>query len=127
MDIQDYSQNWIIDNKVKVTFFSADHHHKQILGKTGGENGFTVAPLLQIAQLKAVVACSRSKSRDWADLFFLEKDHQFGLYQWKAAYKKAGLTPCTLKLGSTEFAVANHKEETKDSRHSCRIPLPSIK
>jgi len=122
MDIQDYSQNWLIDNNVKITFFTADQHHKEILGKTGATSGFAVAPLLQIAQLKAIVACSRSKSRDWIDLFLLEKNHQFGVTQWREAYEKAGLT--SLHFENALNRICSGKPQKGDEGFHMLLPNP---
>ena len=93
MDLRDFSQNWLIDGRVKVTFFTADDHHKRLLNDVGSSNGFRVASLKEVADLKAIVSTSRSKSRDWLDLLVLERDHNFGLREWKDAYDRAGLTP----------------------------------
>ena len=92
MDLHDYSQNWLIDESVKVTFFTADEHHKRVLADPNRDDRFRVGSLDELSALKALVACERSKSRDWVDLFILERDHGFGLAQWKGAYDKAGLT-----------------------------------
>jgi hypothetical protein len=92
MDIRDHSQDWMIDNDVKVTFFAGEAHHKRILVEPGSTEGFRVGSFAELCQLKAVVASSRSRSRDWLDLFILERDYNFGLAQWKEAYDKAGLS-----------------------------------
>lgn len=92
MDLHDYSQNWLVGGQVKVTFFTAEPHHQSLLHGIKPQEGFTIASLDQCSDLKAIVATSRSKSRDWVDLFVLERDHMFGLLAWKKAYQKAGLT-----------------------------------
>ncbi len=92
MDLRDYSQTWLIDESVKVTFFTADDHHKRVLVNPNRKDRFRVGSLVELSALKALVACERSKSRDWVDLFILERDHGFGLAQWKEAYDTAGLT-----------------------------------
>jgi len=92
MDLHDYSQNWLIDGGVKITFFTADDHHKRILVDAMRSDGFRLGSLEELSALKALVACERSKSRDWLDLFILERDYGFGLAQWKNAYDKSGLT-----------------------------------
>jgi hypothetical protein len=92
MDIRDHSQEWLIDGKVRMTFFAADEYHKRILGTAGGGDGFRVGSLAELCELKAIVASSRSRSRDWIDLLVLERDHGFGLAKWKEAYDKGGLS-----------------------------------
>lgn len=92
MDLHDYSQNWLVGGEVKVTFFTGEPHHKSLLQGTEGGEGFAIASFDQCRDLKAIVATSRSKSRDWVDLFVLERDHRYGLSDWRNAYQKAGLT-----------------------------------
>lgn len=93
MDADDYTRTLLIDREVKLTFFTADSHHINLLkGSPRSGSGFGIASLEELSQLKAVVAASRSKSRDWIDLFLLERNHSFGLEEWKKAYEKAGLT-----------------------------------
>jgi len=99
MDIRDYSQTWIIDGVVKLTFFTAEEHHRRLLEKEDTRHSFRVAKLSEIAALKAIVICERSKSRDWLDLFILEKDFHFGIRNWKEAYDKAGLTSAHFETG----------------------------
>ncbi len=38
------------------------------------------------------MARQRSTSRDWLDLYLLQRDHGFSLADWRQTYKKAGLT-----------------------------------
>jgi hypothetical protein len=104
MDLRDYSQDYLVGGVVKVTFFTADSHHAGILGGAAAASGDEaakpgIATLEQLSQLKAIVASGRSKSRDWIDLYILEKEHGFGLEQWRQAYEKAGLTDSQLETG----------------------------
>lgn len=92
LSLHDHSQTWLVDDSVKLTFFTADFHHKNLLGSSGGREGFGIASLAQLCDLKAIVAASRSKSRDWLDLYLLERDHGYGLKAWKQAYDRAALT-----------------------------------
>jgi hypothetical protein len=93
MDVGDHTQNFLIDGEVKLTFFTADSHHTNLLKDSPlQDTGFRIASLEELSQLKAVVATSRSKSRDWIDLFLLEQNYSFGLREWETAYNKAGLT-----------------------------------
>jgi len=102
MDLKDHSQSFLIGGEVKTTFFTADSHDAKIFGSNpaAAENkgpGPGLATLEQLSQLKAIVVAGRSKSRDWLDLYFLEKNHGFGLAQWRQAYLKAGLTDSHLE------------------------------
>lgn len=91
MALEDYSQNYIINKRVKLTFFAADSHHRKILSApVSEEGGFAIASVSEIFALKALVASSRSKSRDWLDLYLLCREHGYTLDQWHAVYQKAG-------------------------------------
>ncbi|MEO6848597.1 MAG: nucleotidyl transferase AbiEii/AbiGii toxin family protein [Chthoniobacterales bacterium] len=93
MDLHDHNQNLIIDNKVKITFFTADSTHRNVLAPASkNADRFRIATMEEIRGLKALVATSRSTSRDWFDLYILSKEHGFGLPQWKEVYQKAGLS-----------------------------------
>jgi len=122
MDLHDYSQNWLIDGKVKLTFFTADEHHKRILSIPGHTERFRIGSLDELAALKALVACERSKSRDWVDLFILERDHGFGLAQWKAAYDKSGLTGAHFERALNRICEA--KELPSDEGFAALLPDP---
>ncbi len=92
MELHDYSQNFIVGKKCKVTFFTADDHHARLLQSTLSPNGFSIATLDELQDLKAVVCASRSSSRDWLDLYLLEK-LGFGVAGWKHAFEKSALRP----------------------------------
>lgn len=83
LELSDSSQDWIVDNSVKLTFFSAESSHAKILTQSSSgtirDHGFKIATLQELCQLKAIVTASRSKSRDWLDLFIVEQEHLFGL------------------------------------------------
>lgn len=68
MHLGDYSQTWLVNQCVKITFFTADYHHQHILQTTGRGSGFTIGEFPILCDLKAIVLASRSKSRDWLDL-----------------------------------------------------------
>ena len=122
MDLRDHNQNLIIDNTVKVTFFTGEPCHSRLLDKAENENGFRVGSFQELCQLKAIVAAGRSKSRDWLDLFVLETDHQFGLREWKAAYDKAGLTPAHFETALNR--ICGGKLPGGDEGYTTLMPNP---
>jgi Nucleotidyl transferase AbiEii toxin, Type IV TA system len=89
MSLHEYSQSFVINGEVKLTFFTADAHQKKLLAQSG-EEGFSIASLEEIFGLNALVAANRSKSRDWLDLYLLCRDHGFTLGQWHSVYETAG-------------------------------------
>ena len=90
MELHDYSQNFIVGKKCKVTFFTAEDHHARLLQSPLNPTRFSIATLEELQDLKATVCSSRSSSRDWLDLFLLEK-RGFGVTEWKRAFEKAGI------------------------------------
>jgi len=92
MDLHDYNQTFIVGKTCKVTFFTAENHHANLIQSALNTSGFTIATLGELQDLKAVVCTFRSSSRDWLDLFLLQ-DHGFGVQEWKNAFEKAGLKP----------------------------------
>jgi predicted nucleotidyltransferase component of viral defense system len=82
LDLDDFSQNFFVNDLVKVTFFCPDVPERKILSQTSG-NGLRIATVPEIFAMKALVSAKRSKARDWFDLFVLMKDHGFS---WKDFY-----------------------------------------
>ncbi len=129
MDLNDFSQDLSRGWKcASHFFFSADVHHSKILegeSGNGGEAGTgpAIATLEQLAALKAIVAAGRSKSRDWIDLYILEKAHAFGLEQWRMAYQKAGLSDSYMEDGTQPHLRGNRgRRMTKGSPRFYRTP-----
>ena len=91
MELHDYSQSFIVEMKCKVTFFTAEDHHINLLQSPLGQTGLSIATLDELQDLKSVVCAFRSSSRDWLDLYLLES-RGFGVAGWKQAFEKAGLS-----------------------------------
>ncbi len=125
LDLADHQQDWIVDG-VKMTFFSAEPPHAKILTQTQSkqkvELGFKIASLQELCQLKATVTASRSKSRDWLDLFILERDHQFGVSEWKEAFDQAGLTSMHFDIALNRMCKG--KLDDEDEGYSTLLPNP---
>jgi len=129
LELEDSSQTWVVDNSVKMTFFTAEPHHAKLLAPaTPGDFeqrvycGFKIATFQEVSQLKAIVTASRSKGRDWLDLFILEKDHQFGVAQWKEAFDQAGLTPMHFEIALNRMCNGNLAIE--DENYTTLLPNP---
>lgn len=126
MELEDSQQNWIVDGSVKLTFFSADLQHEKLLARSARNEpagaGFKIAAFHELCQLKATVTASRSKSRDWLDLFILERDHGFGLAQWKDAFDQAGLTPAHFEIALNRLCKGN--PEDREEGYTALLPNP---
>lgn len=102
LELADQQQDWLVDGEVKLTFFAAEPQHLKLLGQTHerkeSDGGFRIATRDELCWLKATVTASRSKSRDWLDLFVLERDFGFGVVGWKEAFDRAGLSPMQFEI-----------------------------
>ncbi len=111
LNLADSSQDWLVDGSVKLTFFVAEPQHANLLTETeserGRNNGFRIAAFHELCHLKATVTAGRSKSRDWLDLFILERDHHFGMAEWKEAFDRAGLTPMHFEIALNRMCHGN--------------------
>lgn len=125
LDLEDHQQDWIVDG-VKMTFFSAKPPHSKLLTQTQSKQkavpGFKIASLHELCQLKATVTASRSRSRDWLDLFILERDHQFGVAEWKKGFDQAGLTSMHFEIALNRMCFG--KIDEGDEGYSTLLPNP---
>ncbi|HRQ87254.1 MAG TPA: nucleotidyl transferase AbiEii/AbiGii toxin family protein [Bacteroidia bacterium] len=89
MDLHDYQQDFVVNDRVKVTLFTADSALSKILPESPSEP-CRIATLQELFETKALVSASRSKSRDWFDLYILMRDHGFTLADYASTFAKAG-------------------------------------
>lgn len=90
MELHDYQRDYLVDGKVKVSFFTADEPHARVV-RTDPEAPLRVASLDEIFKSKSLVTASRSKSRDAFDLFVLMRDHGFVIGDYLTAFHDAGV------------------------------------
>ncbi len=76
LELSDYQRDFLVDEKVKLTFFSADDEVRPFLSPAH-HHGVRIAEIHEIFSLKAVVSADRSKSRDWFDLYTLMNSYGF--------------------------------------------------
>jgi predicted nucleotidyltransferase component of viral defense system len=70
LDLQDYQQNFVVADAVKVTLVAPDDELMPLL-RTGALEGPRVASLEEIFRLKCIACANRTKTRDWLDLYVL--------------------------------------------------------
>jgi hypothetical protein len=99
MDLRDFSQTYVINDAVKVTFFILDQAERQVIPERIGQS-LQVASLDEIFALKALACAKRSKSRDWYDLYILMKEHGYTFHQFRQVFVDAGAE------GAYDMAVA---------------------
>ena len=90
MDLHHYQQDYLVNGSVKVTFFCADAALAKVL-PDDPETPCRIATVNEIFDSKALVSASRSKSRDWFDLYVLMRDHGFTLQEYAAAFAQGGI------------------------------------
>lgn len=94
MDLLDYQQNLIVQDGVKVTFFTADANQRSIL-EAGSERvrqsssprGPRIADLDELFALKCLVAATRSNTRDWFDLYTLMTEENFSIEDFSRVFE----------------------------------------
>lgn len=89
--LHDYQQNYLVNQNVKVSFFAPDPPLAMVL-KGPLEPTARVATIEELFKTKALVSASRSKTRDWIDLYVLLRDHRFNLRDYRAAFEEAGVS-----------------------------------
>lgn len=90
LELRDYQQDFLVDEAVKVSFFTANAPLRKILSASA-EPCVRVASLAEIFKSKALVSAVRSKSRDWFDLYILMKEHSFSMDAYIEAFHEGGI------------------------------------
>jgi hypothetical protein len=90
LDVHDFHQNYLVDGRVKVSFFAPEPPLIKVL-QGGGEARVRVATLPELFKSKCLVSAQRSKTRDWIDLYLLMTKHGFTLRDYRAAFEEAGV------------------------------------
>lgn len=88
LDLHDFRQDFLVNGKVKISFFSAEPPLARVL-QGPAEATVRVATIDELFKTKCLVSARRSKTRDWVDLFLLMKAHGFGLRDYRAAFVEA--------------------------------------
>lgn len=91
LELHDYQQDFVADEKLKLSFFTADPPLIKALGGTEAGNGPRLAELPELFRAKCLVCAKRSKTRDWFDLYMLIRDHGFTLQDMEQAFIEAGI------------------------------------
>jgi DNA-binding transcriptional MerR regulator len=98
MELRDYQQAFLVNGGVKVSFFAANAPMVRVLSAPP-ETGPRVASLAELFKTKCLISASRSKTRDWLELYLLLRDHGFSIRDYQAAFEEAGIeSQCDLGL-----------------------------
>lgn len=106
MSLHDYQQDFVAAGDVKLSFFTPDTEALAVMRSTRPD-GPRLAELAEIFALKSLLTASRSRTRDWFDLWVLMTQHGF-----------------TMKDLRDVFGTAESQREIAMRRlHSGTVPL----
>lgn len=97
MELQDYQQDYLVNDEVKVSFFVPDDPLIRVL-LPPDVSRVRIAELDELFRSKCLLSARRSKTRDWYDLFTLFKKHGFTWRDYVEAFAKGGV-PTQADLG----------------------------
>jgi hypothetical protein len=123
MDLHDYQQDFLVNGRIKVTFFTAGAALAKVLPDRPDEP-CRIASLEELFAAKALVSAARSKSRDWFDLFILMRDHGFTFGDYAAAFEKAGYS-LALETGLSRLC-SGRPQANDEGFEELASPAPSI-
>jgi hypothetical protein len=87
--LHDYQQNYLVNGKVRVSFFVPETHLVKVLQPLQDPT-VRVGTLVELFKTKCLVSAVRSKTRDWVDLYLLLQGHGFTMRDYRAAFIEAG-------------------------------------
>jgi hypothetical protein len=90
LELHDYQQDFLVNGKVKVSFFVPDAPMLKVLGRQSVPKP-RVATLPELFKTKCLVSALRSKTRDWLDLYMLLHDHGFSIRDFADTFREAGV------------------------------------
>ena len=90
LDLFDHQRNFLSPKGVKVSFFAPEAALSPILSAYCGHQRPMVASVHDIFKMKALVSASRSKSRDWYDLYVLMNEHGYTMRDFESAFIQSG-------------------------------------
>jgi len=111
LELHDYQQNFLVNGAVKVSFFAPDGALAKVLAGAA-ELGARVATLGELFKSKCLVSASRSKTRDWLDLYLLMQEHGFSMRDFQAVFREAGVAhQCDIALSRLCSGVPQKDDE----------------
>ena len=91
LELSNYQQNYLVD-RVKVNFFTPDTSLRTVL-RPGLQSGVRLAGLDELFASKALVAASRSSTRDWFDLYHLMTTRGYTMADFVGVFQRAADPP----------------------------------
>ena len=104
MELHDHQQDFVAADAVKLTFFCPEPEVRRVLDQHPDEGGGPrVAELAELFALKSLLTASRSRLRDWFDLWTLLEHHGFTMQQFHDVFDRAGV-PTTREIALRRLA-----------------------
>ena len=120
MELHDYQQDFLVNDRVKVSFFAPDHSLQKILSGSPQRKP-RVASLAELFKSKCLVSAVRSKTRDWLDLFLLMREHGFTIRDYQAAFREAGI-PDQSDIGLARLCSGTPQRDDEGYAHLLQNP-----
>jgi len=120
LDLNDFSQNFLVNELVKVTFFCPEAPERKLLAQTAGDT-VRVATVPEIFAREALVSAKRSKTRDWVDLYVLMKHHGFS---WKNFYEAFVLAGSEGQYDHAADRLSRARPSIDDEGYEALLPHP---
>lgn len=115
LDLCDYQQNYLVNGKVRVSFFSPDPPLAKVL-QSPPEARARIASLTELFKAKSLVSAVRSKSRDWIDLYLLLRKHGFTLRDYREAFREAGVAS-QFEIGLSRLCSGTPQKDDEGYAH----------
>ena len=111
MELHDYQQDYLVDRKVKVSFFTPEKTLKKVVNG-GDDTCVRLATVEELFKTKCLVSALRSKTRDWLDLYVLLRDHGFTIRDYYQAFVDADVvSQCDIGLSRLCAGVVSKGDE----------------
>lgn len=117
LTLSDYQQNYVLNDRVKMTFVVLDAHVRRIL-RVPQDSLPRVASLDEIFRLKALVCADRSKSRDWLDVYVLMHAHGYTMSDFHQAFVDS---ECPSKFDIAKMRLLSGKPQAGDEGYESLI------
>ena len=91
LDLRDYQQDFLVNRIVKVSFFTPDRPLLAVLEHQSESRGPRLASLGELFNSKSLLTASRSKTRDWFDLYVLMRTCGYSMANYHEAFGLAGV------------------------------------
>ncbi len=111
IELHDHQQDFLVNRVVKMSFFTPDATQMKVFSARS-ECRVRIATLAELFASKSLVSATRSKSRDWLDLYLLMRDHGFSIRDYQAVFRDAGVSSqCAMGLSRLCSGVPQRDDE----------------